>query len=125
MNEEHSIQDVQKQLPVLSDEDLQEVHDDIAEDVSRFMEHVGPAHGASFISAMLIEMANRKMPADDQFPSVPEKTEQLGAVISRALREGNHAKGGMATDPPTAKPMLNRKQRRSLRSKKKGTLRRR
>lgn len=97
-----TIQDIQKQLPEMPDHAVIEIHDDIASDVTRFMEHVGADYGSIFIAALLLEMTERALEIDPQFPAVPK-----------------------APPPPAGSNVIpfNRRKRRSLRSKKKGTLR--
>lgn len=105
---QESIDDVRKQLSSISDDDLQQVHDDIAEDSMRFIEHVGIEKGSAFLAVMLAEMHGRKMEVNAQFPQNVETSWSSEATIHAEL-----------THEP--KPIGNRAQRRRMKSKAKGS----
>lgn len=103
-----SILDVQKRLPDLSDDALDQIHDDIMENVTRFVEHVGPVPAASFIASLIIEMEDRGLPTSDALPRPKEKP----AEYKTPERENNVIN-------------FNRARRRALASKAKGSRKKR
>src|SRR5690606_27485138 len=67
-----TIEDLQKNLDGLPDDELQQIHDDIVADRDRFIAHVGIERGAAFLVHLLLEMRDRKMPVDISLPQPPE-----------------------------------------------------
>lgn len=105
-----TIEDVQKNLDGLPDDELQKIHDDIVADRDRFIEHVGIERGAAFLVHLLLEMRDRKMPVDISLPQ-----EHVPEPIPYKLTEG----------ASNVIQLNNRRDRRAMASKRKGPRRKR
>lgn len=100
-----TIQEVTSAVSDLSDEELQEMHDDVAKDVQRFIKHVGLEPGIQFLKALVSEMKDRKMEVS-LLPAETKPPQNLNL-----LQELMHPK------PQDMHFKLNRKQRRALQAK--------
>lgn len=94
-----TIEDLQKNLDGLPDDELQQIHDDIVADRDRFIAHVGIERGAAFLVHLLLEMRDRKMTVDISLPQDPETDERPPAPVHVLSRRDRRAKASKRKGP--------------------------
>lgn len=109
-----------------SDEALQQMHDDILEDVERFMGHVGIGHGVHFLACLILEMRDRNMPVSPKLPqpmvpgsvdSIKDGAAALGAALHSQIEMYIHTPKPVSAN--VAQGPRNRKARRAEETKQK------
>ena len=118
MTEEITVEQLKERIDTMSDEELVAMQTDIENDVDGFAQHVGLLAAADFLTALLLEMGERKLiDLDDPKSGAGETTSSSPRSSSRVLIYLSSSIIRLELQPPEVprnyRPSGNRKQRRA------------